>query len=182
MDCNLAGAEIARGARRTSAMAFAPPLHLLSSTVRNQTEASALVDIDLLALRHEVLHDHLLTCCAHEQALSQAHQAISRNASSDPQLHAAAALLASALATIRGNITQLVAEADEVLHGVAECAGVARRYAEGNETLAAEVAEGGAHALAAQKQRLWLIEESLAYRMNSQLDSLRGRMSERGVG
>ena len=63
--------------------------------------------------------------------------------------------------------------------GVAEKEGTIKRYAESNEALAAELAEeGGAHSLAAAKERLWLIEESLVHRMGSTLSSLAGRIEQ----
>lgn len=161
-----------------SGASFAPPLAHLASTVRNASEAAALVDVDLLALRHEVLHDHLLACCAHERDLERAHHTISRAALADPQLLAAASLCASALVTVRDNIELLVAEVDEVLQGVHEAAATVRRYAEGNEALVAELIEDGAPCLAASKQRLWLVEESLAFRMDTMLSSLRNRMTQ----
>jgi len=81
---------------------LAPPLPLLASSVRNASEASALVDMDLLALRHEVLHDHLLACCAHEHELQRAHDVLVRAAANgDAQLLSASALCASALVTVR---------------------------------------------------------------------------------
>ena len=92
-----------------------------------------------------------------------------------------AALQPAALATVRANIDMLVTEIDEVLRGVAESASTVRRYAEGNEALAAELSEEGAPALAAAKQRLWLVEESLAYRMDSVLQSLRERLAAEGA-
>ena len=156
---------------------FEPPLALLASSVRNASEAAALVDIDILALRHEVLHDHLLACCAHEHELEQARCKLARVAADgDQQLVAASALCMSALATVRGNIELLVTEADEVLCSVRESARTIRRYAESNEALAAELAEEGAPALAAAKQRLWLVEESLAHRMDSMLAALSERL------
>ena len=162
----------------SSGPSFAPPLALLASSVRNASEAAALVDIDMLALRHEVLHDHLLACCAHEQELERAHHSISHAAVADPQLLTAAALCAGALETVRRNVSLLVREVEEVLHCVCEAEGTIRRYAEGNETLAAELVEEGAPGLGAAKQRLWLVEESLAYRMSAMLAGLREKMAE----
>ena len=157
---------------------FAPPLALLASSVRNASEATALVDIDLLALRHEVLHDHLLACCVHERELQRARDAFTRAAAAgDAQIRPAAVLCASALESVRSNIDLLVAEADEVLQGVRDSMGTIRRLAESNEAFAAELAEEGTPSLAAAKQRLWLVEESLAHRMNRMLTSLRERMT-----
>ena len=161
----------------TMSHSFAPPLPLLASSVRNAREAASLVELDVLAVRHEVIHDHLLACCAHERRLEALHSRAL--AAADPQLLAVAALCATALATVRRDIGLLVAEADEVLKGVAEKEGTIKRYAESNEALAAELAEeGGAHSLAAAKERLWLIEESLVHRMGSTLSSLAGRIEQ----
>ena len=91
-------------------------------------------------------------------------------------------MCASALATVRANIELLVAEADQVVRGLHESASTIRRYAETNEALVAELTEDGApSALAAAKQRLWLVEESLAYRMDRMLSSLHGRMVDGGA-
>lgn len=165
-----------------SSASLAPPLHLLASSVRNASEATALVDVDLLALRHEVLHDHLLACCAHERELQRTHDIVTRRAAGDEhsQLRAAAALCATALATVRANIAMLVAEADEVIRGL--CESTIQRHAESNEALAAELAEEGAPMLAAAKQRLWLVEESLAHRMSRMLATLRDRMAAEADG
>ena len=158
---------------------FVSPLPLLASSVRNVSEASALVDVDLLVKRHEVLHNHLLACCTHERDLVRTQSALMRCAGGDPQLLAAAALCASLLITVRANIDLLVSEADEVLSGVSKSARGIQQFAEANEALAVELAEeGGAPALALAKKRAWLVEASLVHRMDAMLGALRARLNE----
>ena len=70
-----------------------PPLELLAGSVRNGREAAALVDIDTLALKHEVIHDHLLASCAHERELERLQRALADGGTADPQLLAAAPLI-----------------------------------------------------------------------------------------
>ena len=158
---------------------YESPLPFLASSVRNASEASALVDVDLLYKRHEVLHDHLLACCTRERDLLRTQSALMRRADGNPQLLAAAALCASLLKSIRANIDLIVSEVEEVLSALSKSARGIQQFAEANEALAGELAEaGGAPALADAKKRAWLVEASLVHRMDTMLDTLRARLNQ----
>lgn len=180
---------------------FAPPLSHLEGLVRNASEAGCLVRLDCESVRHEVLHDQLLACCAQEHQLQRLRQALLLNTlpaakeggscnqsgsattvdSGSPevqQLRSARVLCEEALACTRRNIDMLVTEADSLLQNVDRSATELRRYAENNEAFLREIEEAGASSsLAAAKQRLWLVEESLTARVEATLSALRAKLN-----
>ena len=145
------------------------PIHILAGHVRNKKEAQTLIGMDCRVAQHELLLDHLLACCAHERELARALRAIDTCSQRDlTSLNGPRALISSALDTVRCNIDSLVAEIDGVLCGLSESAHVLKQYAESNEALALELLEeGSAPSVAAAKQRLWLVEESLCARVET---------------
>lgn len=160
---------------------------LLASHVRNAREASLLVDLDCLEARQSLLLNHLMACCAHDRHLRLVESALTVYGSGEAQLRAASALICTALATIRRDVAALLAEMDSLLKHVTECHYLLQGYSASNEVLAIELAEeGAAPGIAAAKQRLWLIEESLVTRIESVLGPLQRQLalihSQYGVG
>ena len=145
---------------------FAPPLDLLAGLVKNGREAHALAALDCHAVRHEVVMDHMLVCCAHSRVLERLWCALQLRCGADPRLHAASVICHEALAAVNEDICALVAEADVTLRAVADSSNTLSRYAENNEELAEELAGEAAH-VAAAKQQLWLVEESLVARIGA---------------
>jgi hypothetical protein len=158
---------------------FSPPLHLLAGLVRNPREAKALVDLDGHAIRYEVALDHLLSCCAQERDLEHLRCTLTLHSRVDASLQTALVLCDNALVNVRRSIDVIVAEVDALLRRVAELSVTLRRYAESNEALAKELEEDrSAPAVAAAKQRLWLVEESLAARSDQLLATMRRRVRQ----
>ena len=176
---------------------FAPPLPLMDGFVRNASEAAALVRLDYESIKYEVLHDHLLGCCAHERELMRLHSvlalatggtplhayeadAASADATATARLRAALVLCEQALAATRRSIDRIVVDIDELVKQVDQSATTLRRYAESNEAFVREIQEAGTDAappaLASTKQQLWLVEESLVARVDATLAALRARL------
>ena len=142
------------------------PIRLLGGHVRNKKEARVLLGCVDCQAQHAAVLDHLLACTSYELELSRALNAIDRLCGSDAHLHAARALIASALDGVRHDIDTLVAQAAEHLDQLAHICNSLRAYAENNETVYLELTEeGAAPNIASTRQRLWLVEESLAARI-----------------
>ena len=145
--------------------------------MRNGREARTLVTLDILAARHKVLLDHLLAACAQEHDLQALRSVLSVQCTSDEGLLAALSVVVNALSVVQQNIAGIIRRADELLQAIHDSAGMLRQHAENNEALADELAaEGGAASVAAAKQRLWLIEESLACRIDASLAALKEKL------
>jgi hypothetical protein len=142
------------------------PIRLLAGHVRNKKEARVLVNCVDCQAQHAAVLDHLLACSSYELELSRALSGIEMLSGSDARLHAARALIASALDGVRRDIDALVAQAAEHLNQLDEACRSLRTYAENNEATYLELSEeGSAQNIASSRQRLWLVEESLAARI-----------------
>ena len=146
-------------------------MHLLGNLVRNAREAQAIVQLDVNAIRQQCIYDHLLACCAHERELKQLHFDLCT--AGDPKLNAAAALVDVARTATRANVQELMDLADQSLKEVASVRSTLDWFRAANQSLVDELKTEGYAPLAAAKERLWLIEESLVYRIDGVLDELR---------
>ena len=86
---------------------------------------------------------------------------------SDPELNAAAVLVDTARAAVKRNLAVLSTEVEGASRQLRASRVALQRFAETNRSLHEELAEEGVGALASSKQKLWLVEESLAHRIAS---------------
>ena len=139
------------------------PLNLLAGHVRNKKEAKTLINCLDCQAQHRAVLDHLLACTSYEHELFRVLNAIDMASGSDARLRSARALIASALDGVRHDIDVLAVQAAELLNTLDESRNSLMTYAENNEAVYHELSEEGTgHSLASAKQRLWLVEESLA--------------------
>ena len=138
------------------------PFDLLRGLVRNPQEAQALAHLDVLASHEACLLEHLFATLAYLDTLHDTSLTLSE--ALDPELNGATALVSNALEVVQADVALLCAKANEVTAALSLSRQSMLRYAEVNHSLSEELKEEGS-ALAANKQRLWLIETSLAHRI-----------------
>ena len=142
------------------------PFGLLQGQVRNENEARELAALDVAALREAGALQHTLSFCAYDAGLRAAADAL-REAGPDPELNAAAVLVDTARAAVKRNLAVLSTEVEGASRQLRASRVALQRFAETNRSLHEELAEEGVGALASSKQKLWLVEESLAHRIAS---------------
>ena len=161
-------------------------LQLLEGHVRNPREARALVALDVSAVRQSAILDHLLACCAHERELARlldelAHRRHAVNAGDgveDPKLNAAVALVTVGLDAVRADLNALLPLASAELDAIVKLRGELDWFRSCNQSLVEELQREGV-ALAASKERLWLVEESLLLRLDGTIRSLASAVTAR---
>jgi hypothetical protein len=147
----------------------AVPFTLLAGLVRNEKEAAALVQLDVLSLQAETIQEHREASACYSLALAGtiSEEIELRLRANDPEsTNAALALLLNGLHSVQRAEGLLHARAAEVALGLREKAARLHEHAESNRVTAAELQEeAGCGALAAKKRRLWLVEEGLFHRL-----------------
>ena len=150
----------------------APPMHLLAGLVRNAREAQALVALDVNAIQRQTTLDHLLACCSHQHELERLHDALLASPP-DPKLNAAVALVSVVLAGVHADIDTLLSKADAELWTMSKTLrSEIDWFRSANASLVDELQ--GCGPVAAAKERLWLIEESLLLRIDNVLALVEG--------
>jgi hypothetical protein len=141
------------------------PFPLLAGLVRNEKEAAALAQLDVLSLQAEAIREHLEASACYNYALAGT---ISEEiVFNDPEsTNAALALLLNGLHSVYRADALLQRCAAEVELRLREKAAQLHEHAEINRVTVAELQEEvGCGALAAKKRRLWLVEEGLCHRV-----------------
>ena len=142
------------------------PFGLLHGQVRNENEARELAALDVAALREAGALQHTLSFWRVRRRPAAAADAL-REAGPDPELNAAAVLVDTARAAVKRNLAVLSTEVEGASRQLRASRVALQRFAETNRSLHEELAEEGVGALASSKQKLWLVEESLAHRIAS---------------
>lgn len=143
---------------------LATPFPLIAGTVRNPREAAALAELDVLAIKEECLLEHLCATALYARTLDDAVESISKDGS-DPATGPAVTLLQAAQEALQQGDGWLRECAEGVMQQMAACQLLLKSLAEINHSLHAELQEEGCEALAKNKRRLWLVEESLCHRV-----------------
>mmetsp|Transcript_19374 Transcript_19374/g.60527 ORF Transcript_19374/g.60527 Transcript_19374/m.60527 type:complete len:196 (+) Transcript_19374:53-640(+) len=151
------------------------PFSLLAGTVRNATEAATLAHLDLLAIQAEAIDEHIAATARYASALTSAVEDARAAASKRERPGAEdgsvglALLLAAADPLLRAE-DLLRARAAAVSSRLCEVGARLRQNAEAHRATVAELQEeAGCGALLAKKRRLWLVEESLCYRIQQRV-------------
>eukprot|EP00966_Prymnesium_polylepis_P119899 2770737-Prymnesium_polylepis.2 len=139
------------------------PFDLLRGLVRNPQEAQTIAALDVLASHEACLLEHIFAALAYTSVLQTCLTALV-DRGVDPEVNGALVLVSNALEAARSDVQMLCNRADGVWRAMLASRESLLRYAEVNRSLSEELKEEGC-ALAANKQRLWLVETSLAHRI-----------------
>ena len=142
------------------------PFDLAAGLVKAEREARALAELDLLAVKEEAVRQHMLATSVYERQLSEAARALGPG--TEPGLSPALALIATAQAALRQDALWLQTQAEFLAERAERSQGTLQNFAAINQSLCSELTDEGCAALAASKRKLWLVEESLAFRIGQQ--------------
>ena len=156
-------------------MPAAVPLSELAGTVRNQEEARAIAQVDVLLQQEEIILQHLVATHGYLLGVSKCEQAIT-DVGPTPRLNAAAVLVGQQRAALAQNIAMLEERLAGVVAQLKASQVSLQRYAEVNRSVHAELVEaGGCVELAEAKQKLWRVETELC-------NGISRRLKERAAG
>lgn len=154
-------------------MPAAVPLSELAGTVRNQEEARAIAQVDVLLQQEEIILQHLVATHGYLLGVSQCEQAIT-DVGPTPRLNAAAVLVGQQRAALAQNIAMLEERLAGVVAQLKASQVSLQRYAEVNRSVHAELVEAGCLELAVAKQKLWRVETEMC-------DGISRRLKERAA-
>jgi hypothetical protein len=161
------------GTDAQSWMPAAVPLSELAGTVRNQEEARAIAQVDVLLQQEEIILQHLVATHGYLLGVSQCEQAIT-DVGPTPRLNAAAVLVGQQRAALAQNIAMLEERLAGVVAQLKASQVSLQRYAEVNRSVHAELVEAGCLELAVAKQKLWRVETEMC-------DGISRRLKERAA-